>query len=66
MDGRCLEVTTFADSAEGERTAFTAEAPRKIIKEGSNFDAAKTLHDAKFCAKHKGQHGLHPAKVIFL
>ena len=45
---------------------FTAEAPHKITKEESNFNAAKTLHDAKFHARHEGQHRLCSTKVITL
>ena len=44
--------------------SFTVEAPRKITEEERNFDAAKTLRDAKFRARHEGQRKLRAAKVI--
>lgn len=44
---------------------FTTEAPRKITEEERSFDAAKTLRDAKFRARHEGQRKLRAAKVIF-
>jgi large subunit ribosomal protein L13e len=40
------------------------EAPRKITEEERNFEAAKTLRDAKFRARHEGQRKLRAAKVI--
>jgi hypothetical protein len=42
---------------------FTAEAPRKITDEERSFEAAKTLRDAKFRARHEGQRKLRAAKV---
>jgi len=41
---------------------FTAEAPRKITDEERSFEAAKTLRDAKFRARHEGQRKLRAAK----
>jgi len=41
---------------------FTVEAPRKITAEEHNFEAAKTLRDAKFRARHEGQRRLRAAK----
>jgi len=38
------------------------EAPRKITEEERNFEAAKTLHDAKFRARHEGQRKIRAAK----
>ena len=43
---------------------FAAEAPRKITEEERSFEAAKTLRDAKFRARHEGQRKLRAAKVI--
>ena len=43
--------------------AFAAEAPRKITEEERGFEAAKTLRDAKFRARHEGQRKLRAAKV---
>ena len=42
----------------------TAEVPRKITEEERGFEAAKTLRDAKFRARHEGQRRLRAAKVI--
>jgi len=41
---------------------FTPEAPRKITEEERNFNAATTLRDAKFRARHEGQRKLRAAK----
>ncbi|KAF9787261.1 60S ribosomal protein L13 [Thelephora terrestris] len=39
-----------------------AEAPRKITEEERNFEAARTLRDAKFRARHEGQRKLRATK----
>ena len=44
--------------------SFATEAPRKITEEERSFEAAKTLRDAKFRARHEGQRKLRAAKVI--
>ena len=44
--------------------SFIPEAPRKITEEERGFEAAKTLRDAKFRARHEGQRKLRAAKVI--
>jgi len=41
---------------------LAAEAPRKITEEERSFEAAKTLRDAKFRARHEGQRKLRAAK----
>ena len=42
----------------------TAKAPRKITEEERGHEAAKTLRDAKFRARHEGQRGLRAAKRL--
>ena len=50
----------------GLPSPFVPEAPRKITEEEHNFEAAKTLRDAKFRARHEGQRKLRAAKVMDL